>query len=256
MCLIFIGLKQHPDYKFVLAANRDEFYKRKTSPAAHWPDNLNIIGGRDLEAGGTWLGMNLNGKISMVTNYRDPRNIDPNAPSRGHLVSGYLEDTVPARRYVEELEPRAKHYNGFNLLVGSPEELWYLSNYKSGVDQLTKGIFGLSNHLLETPWPKVKRGKQNFAAVLSSGELKENALFDMLFDDMRASDDQLPDTGIGLERERALSAMFIKSPGYGTRCSTVVLVDHQDNVSFTERVYNTDDFSYITNTFKFQISKP
>jgi uncharacterized protein with NRDE domain len=254
MCLIFIGLKQHPDYKFVLAANRDEFYKRRTSPAAHWQENRNIIGGRDLEAGGTWLGMNVNGKISMVTNYRDPKNIDPNAPSRGHLVSNYLEDSVPAQRYVQELEPRAKHYNGFNLLVGTPDDLWYISNYKSGVDQLTKGIYGLSNHLLETPWPKVSRGKQNFAAVLGLAELTESQLFDMLFDDARAPDEQLPDTGIGLERERALSAMFIKYPGYGTRCSTVVLVDNDNRVSFTERVYNTDDFSYSTNNFKFQIS--
>jgi uncharacterized protein with NRDE domain len=254
MCLIFLALKRHPLYKFVLAGNRDEFYKRRTAPASFWPEHTDIVGGRDLEAGGTWLAMRSNGRIGMVTNYRDPKNIDPNAPSRGHLVSRYLETAIPVSEYVEQLQPAAKNYNGFNLLVGNPDELWYLSNYKNGFEVLREGTYGLSNHLLETPWPKVKRGKENFGKILASESVTEETLFNMLFDDMRAEDDQLPDTGIGLDRERALSAMFIKSPGYGTRCSTVILVDNNNNVSFKERVYNIEDFSYSTNHFEFEIS--
>ena len=254
MCLIFLALKRHPRYKFVLAGNRDEFYKRRTAPAAFWPEHSHIVGGRDLEAGGTWLAMNTNGRMSMVTNYRDLKNINPNAPSRGHLVSNFLETLTDPKRYLEELESSAKQYNGFNLLVGDADRLWYLSNYKQGVESLEQGIFGLSNHLLDTPWPKVKRGKQKFSDVIGSPDLNEAKLFELLFDDLRAPDEQLPDTGVGLERERALSAMFIKSPGYGTRCSTVILVDDNNNVSFSERVYNTEDFSYSTNHFEFVIA--
>jgi uncharacterized protein with NRDE domain len=254
MCLIFIALKQHPQYKFVLAANRDEFYKRETAPADFWTDHNHIVGGRDLEAGGTWLGMNLDGKVSMVTNYRDPKNIDPNAPSRGHLVSDYLHQDVSAEQYLKNLEPRAKQYNGFNLLLGDVDDLFYLSNYKQGIDHLTQGVYGLSNHLLDTPWPKVVRGKEKFSAMLNS-ELDTERLFNFLYDDHRAPDNVLPDTGVGLERERALSAMFIKSPGYGTRCSTVILVDNDDQVLFSERVYNTDNFRYTANAFNFQLSR-
>lgn len=255
MCLIFIALKQHAQYKFVLAANRDEFYKRRTAPADYWEEQPTILAGRDLEAGGTWLGMNKNGRMSMVTNYRDPANIDPNAPSRGHLVSSYLEQSVTPLQFVLNLQPQAKLYNGFNLLVGTPDELWYVSNYKNNVEHLTNGIYGLSNHLLETPWPKVKRGKENFTKVIKSSEVNEETLFKMLYDELRAPDQELPDTGIGLERERALSAMFIKSPGYGTRCSTVILVDNEDRVSFTERVFNTEDFRHRTNTYHFKIRR-
>jgi uncharacterized protein with NRDE domain len=254
MCLVFIALKQHSEYKFVLATNRDEFYKRKTSPADFWEEHNQVVGGRDLEAGGTWLAMNVNGKISLVTNYRDPQNIDPNAPSRGHLVSDFLLQDVNAEAYLKKLEPRAKQYNGFNLLAGDVDELFYLSNYKTGINHLEKGVYGLSNHLLDTPWPKVVRGKENFSTLLK-GDLNTERLFNFLYDDHRAPDDLLPDTGVGLERERALSAMFIKSPGYGTRCSTVILVDNDDQVLFSERVYNTDNFHYTTNSFNFQLSR-
>jgi uncharacterized protein with NRDE domain len=254
MCLIFIALKQHPEYKFILAANRDEFYKRKTASADFWSDHNHIVGGRDLEAGGTWLAMNVDGKVSMVTNYRDPKNIDPDSPSRGHLVSDYLLHDVSAEKYLKDLEPRAELYNGFNLLLGNVDELFYLSNYKRGIDHLTHGVYGLSNHLLDTPWPKVVRGKERFSEILNS-HVDTERLFKFLYDDHRAPDNVLPDTGIGLERERALSAMFIKSPGYGTRCSTVILVDKDDQVLFSERVYNTDSFHYTANAFNFQLSR-
>ena len=253
MCLIFFSLKQHTTYKLIVAANRDEFYNRKTAAADYWKDYPNIVGGRDLEANGTWMGMTTSGKISMLTNYRDPMNINPKAPSRGHLVSDYLEQNISAEDYMKQIEPGAKAYNGFNLLVGNPEEFYYLSNYRKGIDKITDGLHGLSNHLLETPWPKVTRGKEKLTQLLKGKDISSKQLFEFLYDGERATDDQLPDTGIGLDRERALSSMFIKSPGYGSRCSTVILIDQKNNVEFTERVYDLSTFEYTTKTFQFKL---
>jgi uncharacterized protein with NRDE domain len=253
MCLIFIALKQNPVYKLIVAANRDEFYQRKTAAAHWWDSNSQIVGGKDLEAGGTWLGMNRNGRIGMVTNFRDPQNIKAQAPSRGHLVSEYLSSTMAPEKYVNDLKPTRHHYNGFNLLVGDAESFWYISNYNEGMQELKSGFFGLSNHLLETPWPKVIRGKQKLTDLVSASDVSSDEIFETLFDDQRAPDETLPDTGVGLERERALSAMFIKSPGYGTRCSTVIMVDYAGNVSFKERVYDVETFRYSLSSFNFTI---
>ena len=253
MCLIFFSLKEHPDYKLIIAANRDEFYNRKTAAADFWKDYPNILGGRDLEANGTWMGITKSGKISMLTNFRDPKNINPNAPSRGQLVSDYLEQNILPEDYLKQIEPKASAYNGFNLLMGNPEEFYYLSNYKTGIDKITSGLHGLSNHLLETPWPKVERGRQKLELLLKSERVTTQKLFEFLYDGERASDNQLPDTGIGLERERALSSMFIKSPGYGSRCSTVILIDQDNNIEFSERVYDLATFEYTTKTFRFKI---
>jgi uncharacterized protein with NRDE domain len=255
MCLIFFSLKQHPTYKLIVAANRDEFYNRQTAAAGFWKDYPNIVGGKDLEANGTWMGMTKSGKISMLTNYRDPKNINPNAPSRGQLVSDYLEQNILPEDYLKQIEPKAQAYNGFNLLVGNSEEFYYLSNYQTGIDKVTIGLHGLSNHLLETPWPKVKSGKQKFELLLTSESITSQKLFEFLYDGERATDDQLPDTGIGLERERALSSMFIKSPGYGSRCSTVILIDQENHVEFSERVYDLATFEYTTKTFRFRIQE-
>jgi uncharacterized protein with NRDE domain len=250
MCLIFISIKSHPTYKLVIAANRDEFYNRKTAPAAYWEDHPEILGGRDLEAFGTWLGMTRHGKISMITNYRDPKNIDPHAPSRGKLVSDYLLNDISPDQYLIDLEPEAKKYNGFNLITGTTDELWYFSNYRKGIERLDSGLYGLSNRLLDTPWPKVERGKVKMNSILQSKKIEPDHLFELLYDVETATDDELPDTGIGLERERALSSMFIKSTGYGTRCSTVILVDHENNVSFSERVYDLTTFTFTKQEFK------
>jgi uncharacterized protein with NRDE domain len=253
MCLIFIALKQHPQYKLIVAANRDEFYNRKTAPAQFWRDHPDVLGGQDLEAGGTWLGMNKLGKIGMITNYRDPKNIDPNAPSRGHLVSDFLIQNTDPETYMNTVERKGKSYNGFNLITGNVDQLWYYSNYREGVTRIEEGLFGLSNHLLETPWPKIIRGKQRMNSVLNSATVNKEEFFDVLYHEDRAGDEALPETGIGLERERALSAMFIKSPGYGTRCSTVILVDQNNTVSFSERVFDLTTFVYTEQNFSFQI---
>ncbi len=255
MCLIFFSIKRHSTYKLIIAANRDEFYNRQTAAADFWKDYPNIVGGRDLKANGTWMGMSKSGKISMLTNYRDPKNINPDAPSRGQLVSDYLEQNIASEDYLKSIESKAGVYNGFNLLVGNSEGFYYLSNYKTGINKVTNGLYGLSNHLLETPWPKVEKGKQKLELLLKSESITSQKLFEFLYDGERATDDQLPDTGIGLERERALSSMFIKSPGYGSRCSTVILIDQENTVEFSERVYDLSTFEYTTKTFRFRIEK-
>jgi uncharacterized protein with NRDE domain len=252
MCLIFISLNDHPSYKLIVAANRDEFYNRRTAAADFWEDHPEVLGGRDLEACGTWLGMSRGGKISMITNYRDPANINPKAPSRGPLVSDYLVGSESPEVYLRKLEPEAKRYNGFNLVTGTTDELWYFSNYGSGIEKLTPGLHGLSNHLLDTPWPKVQKGKQAMRAIIRD-PFKPNDLFELLYNTDTAPDAILPDTGVGLERERYLSAMFIKSAGYGTRCSTVALVSHDNQVFFAERVYDLATFAFSEKSFTFKV---
>jgi uncharacterized protein with NRDE domain len=255
MCLIFLSIQDHPRYKLIVAANRDEFYQRRTAAAAYWNDHPEILGGRDLEAQGTWMAMNRNGRIAMVTNYRDLQNLKTVAPSRGALVTDYLLETNSPENYLTQVASKGNQYNGFNLVVGSPEELWYNSNYKKGVEQLSPGLHGLSNHLLDTPWPKVERGLEKMKKLVTANEIVSSQLFDVLFDDAVAPDNRLPDTGIGLERERALSSMFIKSPGYGTRCSTVILIDQNNSVQFSERVYDLQTFAYSQKDFDFIIEQ-
>lgn len=258
MCLIFFSVQHHAAYPLVIAANRDEFYARQTQAAAFWQEDNRVLAGKDLEACepgrgcGTWLGVNRNGRLALVTNYRDPKNIDPQAPSRGHLVSDFLRGTEAPDQYLENLAPQAHRYNGFNLVVGDVRQLWYFSNYRPGITKLEPGIHGLSNHLMNTPWPKVKKGKEEFAKVMS-GDFTADMLFEFLRNEEIAPDDQLPATGIGLERERALSAMFIKTPNYGSRCSTVITVDRQGVVCFTERVFDTRTFAYTQQAFSIQL---
>jgi uncharacterized protein with NRDE domain len=254
MCLIFFAVQQHPNYNLVIAANRDEFYSRKTAPAAFWQEQPNILGGRDLEAKGTWMAMTKTGRISMVTNYRDPHNINPIAPSRGQLVSDYLAGEMDPSFYLKKIEQVGKAYNGFNLIVGNSSDLYYYSNYSGSPTKIEQGIHGLSNHLLDTPWPKVERGKEKWNALLTQPVLKPAELFDFLLDEQQAPDNLLPETGIGLDRERALSSMFIKTNGYGTRCSTVILIDHQNRAEFVERVYDLATFQYEDRTFSFEIN--
>jgi uncharacterized protein with NRDE domain len=251
MCLIFLSLNQHPNYKLIVVANRDEFYHRKTARASFWNDHPEVLGGRDLEAGGTWMGVNRKGKISMITNYRDLANIKLKAPSRGFLVSDFLLENKSGDEYLKQVEKKAKEYNGFNLIVGDADSLWYLSNYKEGIEKIENGFHGLSNHLLDTEWPKVKRGSQKLKPILGESTIEPRQLFELMYDDIIASDSLLPQTGLPLERERALSSMFIKSPDYGSRCSTVVMIDNDNNVSFTERVYDIKTFAYTEQTFQF-----
>jgi uncharacterized protein with NRDE domain len=252
MCLIFLSINKHPDFKLVVAANRDEFYNRKTAAADFWQDQPSIVGGRDLEAGGTWLAMSKKGRIAMVTNYRDLKNIKTNAPSRGGLVTDYLVSHDSTLDYMSKVESVGKAYNGFNLIAGDLNDFYYYSNFGNGVEKISAGLHGLSNHLLDTAWPKVARGKKRVSEILE-GKFNYKDLFTVLYDVETAADDLLPDTGVGLERERALSSMFIKSPGYGTRCSTVVLVNNDNEVLFVERVFDLTTFAFSEKSFTLKV---
>lgn len=255
MCLIFIALKSHSKYKLVVAANRDEFYNRKTQAASFWSDHPQILAGRDLEAMGTWLGITKGGRICMVTNFRDLKNIREKAPSRGKLVTDFLTGKSSGEEYLKKVESKAHLYNGFSLIAGTVDSLYYLSNYREGVILLNSGLFGLSNHLLETPWPKVEKGKQEIQRLLKDPVIQVNDLFTILSDDTRIADEELPNTGVGLAWERALSTAFIKSDGYGTRSSTVILVDYNNQVSFHERVYDPVTSAFSFNRFQYAIGQ-
>ena len=240
MCLLLIALEQHPIYKLILAANRDEFYDRPTAPARFWKENPALLAGRDRIAGGTWLGITRFGKLAALTNYRDPACLKEQAPSRGDLVLHYLESAVPAGHYLEAVRGKSDQYNGFNLVLGTVNELFWYSNRGDGTLRLSSGIHGASNHLINTPWPKVERAKMEINRVLTSkAELEPEDLFKVLIDRWQPPDERLPDTGVGLEWERILGPMFITSPVYGTRSSTVILVDRRDRVTFVERTYSS-----------------
>ncbi|RII28976.1 MAG: hypothetical protein CXR31_03655 [Geobacter sp.] len=238
MCLILFAHECHPNYRLILAANRDEFYDRPTAPAAFWEDEPSLLAGRDLKVGGTWFGITATGRLAAITNYRDPAVHRPNAPSRGLLVSDFLRNSLPAETFLAELEPIGPTYNGFNLICGTRENLWHYSNRGGPPVPIPPGIHGLSNRLLDTPWPKVSRGTSALAELLQHDRIDPAELFAILADRSMAPDPLLPDTGVGLERERLLSPLHIASPDYGTRSATVLLVGRDGWVEFTEQTFN------------------
>ncbi len=238
MCLILFAFKAHPGYKLILAANRDEFYNRPTAPAGWWEDHPDLLAGKDLKAGGTWLGITKKGRIAAVTNYRGKGIQKQEALSRGTLVRDYLISEVPGAAYSGELIKMSPRYNGFNLIFGDVDNLYYYSSMKNQVMQVQPGIHGLSNAFLDTPWVKVVKGKQALEEeVLKPGDISMAAVFDLLKDTDTAPDDQLPDTGIGTAYERLLSPLFIRAEGYGTRSSTLLLVDQDNQVRFIEKSF-------------------
>jgi uncharacterized protein with NRDE domain len=255
MCLILFAWKTHKYFPLILIANRDEFYERPTAPAAFWEDTPGLLAGRDLREGGTWLGITRKGRLAALTNYRDPTARKDGAPSRGKLVSDFLRGRRAPEAYLRWLSPKAARYNGFGLLVGNPNELCYFSN-RGALIRLLPGVHGISNHLLDTPWPKVERGKQTLRDHLEREKTPSpEALFTLLADRARPPDERLPVTGVGLEWERVLSPLFIESPDYGTRSSIVLLIDRRGRVTFIERVFDGDSDPWMTSRFDFQIIK-
>lgn len=236
MCLILFAYKNHPKYDLILAANRDEFYARPTGEARWHGSKPNILAGVDHHAGGTWMGISECGKFAALTNYRNPADMQPHKASRGRLVKDFLTDGLTAPSYAGILNETAEQYNGYNLIFGCMDSLNYYSNKTQETIPLGRGLYGLSNHLLDTPWPKVAKGKANLQNIISA-PFKREDLFHMLADSASAPDETLPETGVGIEKERMLSPMFIKSETYGTRCSTVLTIDKDGSVSFTERTY-------------------
>ena len=240
MCVIFFAYEIHPDYPLVLLANRDEFYERATAPAAQWTDFPGIFAGRDLVGGGTWLGIAEQGRLAAVTNYREP-GAGKGTISRGHLVADFLKSDLPSHEYMNEVEARQNHYCGFNLLIGEFDakrsELFYFSNRGGAVRKLTPGVYGLSNHLLDTPWPKVRRGTERLSQLITLPDPDTEMYFDLLSDDVAADDVDMPDTRVGYEIEKALSSIFIRTPGYGTRSSTVLTFDRFGKGELNERIF-------------------
>ena len=240
MCLILLALQQHPSYKLILAANRDEYYDRPSAPPAFWNEAPGLLAGRDLRSGGTWLGITKKGRIAAITNYRDPASIKRNAPSRGWLVRDFLVGSEGTMEYLGKVRQNGGKFNGFNLLVGVRDELCWYSNRSGEIAKLSRGLHGISNRLLDTPWPKVIRGTQGISQILGKdGEISTEILFDLLQDRTQASEEILPDTGVGIEWERILSPVFIVSPTYGTRSSTLILIDKKDQVTFIDRTFNS-----------------
>ncbi len=237
MCLIAFAWKAHPEYSLVVAANRDEWHDRPAAPAAWWSDHPDVLAGRDLKAGGTWLGITRNGRFAALTNFRDPSDRKTDAPTRGKLVSDFLIGDMSAREYLLALRERAGGFQGFNLLVGDGNSLHYFSSRIGEILAVPPGVHALSNHTLNEPWPKVEKAKSALGAALQgemAWEARQMAIFAMLSDTTPAPDAALPDTGVGLEWERMLSPAMIVGEKYGTRCSTVVYVARNDEVKFQE----------------------
>ncbi|HEV7986719.1 MAG TPA: NRDE family protein [Steroidobacteraceae bacterium] len=252
MCLILMAWQVHPDYPVVMAANRDEFRRRPTAPAAWWTDHANLLAGRDLEAHGTWLGITAGGQIAALTNFRDPNQIKPQAPSRGGLVLEMLESRATIGERLAQLRTVSGRYAGFNLLCTDGHELGVYESVPATGRMLGPGIYGLSNHLLDTPWPKVQRAKSNLATALRSLP-DDTALLELLRDDRVPADDELPRTGVSLDWERLLSSAFIRGADYGTRSSTVVRIGIDGQASFHEWSWNADGSLGSEVRFEFQI---
>jgi uncharacterized protein with NRDE domain len=227
----------HPIYPLIVLANRDEFYDRPTNPAGHWQNHPQILAGQDLLAGGTWLGVTDEARFAAVTNYREP-NPPKGQLSRGALVVDFLKSDERPAEYVERIRPTADLYSGFNLLFGiAGQEIHFFSNRQGSAQLLEPGVYGLSNHTLNTAWLKITRGMARFKELISYHLISKEDCFALLADETIAADEELPDTGVGTDRERQLSPIFIRTPNYGTRSSTIVLFDSDGRFDFEEKVF-------------------
>jgi uncharacterized protein with NRDE domain len=234
MCLIVFAWRPSHARPLIVAANRDEFYARPTQPLAQWADAPQVYAGRDLEAGGTWLGTHSDGRFAALTNIRNP-NLPPGQRSRGELVAQYLTRDISIENYLAEVAHRSAEYGGFNLLVGNREQLYYLSGASPEPRLLDEGVYGLSNAGLDTPWPKVEKAKAALTTQLD--EPNPMALMALLSDPTTAPMADLPDTGVSLATETLLSSVFIASPNYGTRASTVLIVNANGSRQFVEHSF-------------------
>ncbi len=238
MCLILFSHDMHSAYRLIVGANRDEFHGRPTAPAAWWKDAPGVLAGRDLQGGGTWMGVTRSGRFAAVTNIRAPGVEHVGAPSRGALVANFLRGQDSPGAYLERVALEAHHFNGFNLLVGDEGGLWYLSSHTPEVRQLDPGVYGLSNAPLGVPWPKTERGRQGLQQLLGArAEPEPEAILGLLADETIPGEQDLPDTGVGQEHERILAPAFINGPVYGSRSSTVLLITRDGNASLVERTF-------------------
>ncbi|MDR3628539.1 MAG: NRDE family protein [Ignavibacteriaceae bacterium] len=253
MCLLLIAYNNHPLYKVIIAANRDEFYNRPAEPAKFWDDKPFLLGGKDLQAGGTWLGITKQGRFAAITNYRSQKDTITVRPTRGKIVTDFLVSKETPVNFANRLILSSEKYNGYNLIFMDYETAYYFSNKTKSALNLQPGTYALSNHLLDTPWPKVEKSKKSFSNIIKNENILAEDLFGILSDTSTPPDELLPDTGIGLEIERAVSPIFVSTPFYGTRSSTVILIDKQNNVTFVEKSLKDNNEGWNNSEFHFVI---
>jgi len=254
MCLIAFAWQTHAEFPLVVAANRDEWRDRPAAPAHWWSGRPDLLAGRDLQAGGTWLGVTRTGRFAAITNFRDPAERDSGKPSRGALVVDYLMGGASPREFLSALAPTAPRYNAFNLLLGDSETLCYFGSREGDIIDVPPGVHALSNHSLDEPWPKVIRAKAGVEHLLASGwsDGGLQPFFDVVSDTTHVADEHLPDTGVGIGFERVLAPILIRGERYGTRCSTVVAFGRDGHAQFEERTRGTD--GAVTGTERFAFS--
>ena len=258
MCLLVLAWRATPDHGLVLVGNRDEFHARPAR-AMHWWESPRLLAGRDLEAGGTWLGIDAAGRFAVVTNHRSPPYASTGR-SRGELIPRFLAGAAGPRAFLESLQPEAAAFAGFSLLAGNRDELAYFSNRDaSGPRILAPGVYGLSNALLDTPWPKLTRTRERLRALLDAAPphpatIAAEPLLELLVDHERAADADLPDTGVGRKRERWLSSPFIVGADYGTRCTTALVLRSDGTGEAVERSYERD--GHVTGLQRFALPGP
>lgn len=255
MCLILFSINPHPAFRFVLLANRDEYFNRPARHLHFWPDAPDILAGRDEVAGGTWLGLSRKGRFSALTNYRDPSHFRKDAPSRGQLVADFLKGGSSVEEFISDLDVVADRYNGFNLLLSDDLcTFYYYSNICKETTLLGPGTYGLSNGLLNSPWPKVEYGKERLGSLLKRAAPGHASFFRLLANRREWPDRKLPETGIGRKLEKRLSPIFIRFEEYGTRCSTVLTISGSGKVIVQERNFNIHDSDSPDMLFSFMAS--
>ena len=254
MCLLLISYKQFDNFPLIIAANRDEYFDRPSQAAHFWKDNPLILAGRDLKHGGSWLGVSRKGRFAAVTNFREPPKKNAGARSRGILVSEYLMTDIKAEDYLKDLLDRLEQFDGFNLLVGDRNALYFLGSLEKQIRILDTGVYGISNGIFNCTWPKVIQGKDQLVKIMNiSGQPDETLLFELLADDTIPSDDELPDTGIGLEWEQKLGSIFVKADPFGTRCSTLLSINLDGQVRFSERNFDNVGNDLGTERYTFNL---
>lgn len=247
MCLIAFAYNVHPEHPLILISNRDEFYDRPAQKVHFWnkEGETKILAGKDLEGGGTWFGVGENGKWGAVTNHRNIESIKEDAPTRGDLIPKFLKSTDSAENYLSQLKKDAANYNGFNLLLGDENGVYHYSNISDVITKIQPGVHGVSNALLNTPWPKLELAKNELKDKLQTNNIDQESLFSILKNEKKAEVHELPETGLTEELELAISSIFIDIKNYGTRCSTLLFVSQNGNMKFVERTYNSENNSNL-----------
>ena len=234
MCVVALAWNAHPRWRLLLAGNRDELHARPTAPLARWPD-AGLLAGRDLQSGGTWVGLDRRGRMAVVTNVRDGFAQPHLGPSRGALPVAFLAGIPNAAATTAELIANAERYAPFNLVLADAEACWHIGNHPLQREVLTTGVHGISNGRLDAPWPKTRYLIAALRTWIDAGDDDLQSLWDAMADERIAMDDALPDTGVGIELERKLSPAFIRGEAYGTRASTIIMVDREGRGFIHER---------------------